>query len=177
MDGSISAKVPALSRHEIDQFIRLAASSSRRRHPKILHEPGAIFNRVVNFVMHDSYMQPHLHPGPEKIEKIHLIEGNMAVLFFNDRGTVTTIHPLEKGRRDYVEVPAFTWHTYVTLSDHAVTYETMMGKYEPESWKEFAQWAPREDDPTAVSYLHSLKATAAASSAGRGLSQRSSSER
>ena len=109
----------------------------------------------------DSYMQPHLHPGDEKIEHIHLLSGKLAVLFFDDHGAVTRITTLEPGGVQMIEVPAFTWHTYVILAD-TITYETMMGQYEPQSWKEMAQWAPAENTAGSQGYLQALKAEAAA---------------
>ena len=68
---------------------------------------------------------------------------------------------LERGQVEFVEIPAFTWHTYVMLSEHAVTYETMMGKYEPDTWKSSAAWAPPEGSAESVPYLAALKAAAA----------------
>lgn len=150
-------KIPQLSQQEIQEGIRQADSSVRRRHPKILHNPGDEFNRVINFMMEDSYMQPHLHPGDEKIEKIYLVEGRLAVLFFEDNGAIKGVTVLEKGGVEMIEVPAFTWHTYVMLTHHAITYETMMGKYEPQTWKKFFTIAPLENSPESISYLNTLK--------------------
>jgi cupin fold WbuC family metalloprotein len=152
--------IPPLSKDEADKGLSQADASTRRRHPKILHDPGDEFNRVVNFIMHDSYMQPHLHPSLEKIEKIHVMEGKMAVLFFDDLGVVTEVTILESDHDEFIAVPAFTWHTYVMLSEHVISFETMMGKYEPETWKEFAQWAPEENTPESSAYLRSLRDTA-----------------
>ena len=152
--------IPLLSQDEADKDLCRAEASMRRRYPKILHSPGDEFNRVVNFIMYDSYMQPHLHPGPEKIEKIHVMEGKMAVLFFDDLGVVIKVTILESGHDEFIAVPAFTWHTYVMLSEHVISFETMMGKYEPETWKEFAQWAPEENTPESSKYLLSLRDTA-----------------
>lgn len=156
-----STQIPQLSEQEINDSLLRATNSTRRRHPKILHEPGDEFNRVVNFILPDSYMQPHLHPGEEKIEHIYLIQGKIAVLFFDDRGTVQEVVVLEQGLLEQVEVPAFTWHTYVMLSEYAISYETMMGLYEPKTWKKFAEWAPPENSAESLSYLNSLKAEAA----------------
>jgi len=148
--------IPCPGQQETEALLVLAANSPRRRHPKILHNPGDEFNRVVNFIMRDSYMQPHHHPGPEKIEKIYVLEGRMAVLFFDDAGAVTKVTHLE-GPSGFIAVPAYTWHTYVMLTDHVISYETMMGRYEPASWKEMAQWAPVENVPESAPYLESLK--------------------
>ena len=82
-------QIPELQSSEIKEGIDKANASDRRRFPKILHQQGDEFNRVINFMMEDSYMQPHLHPGEEKIEKIYIIEGRLAVFFFDDAGAVT----------------------------------------------------------------------------------------
>lgn len=150
-------EVPQISEIEIQNGLQQAGSSPRRRHPKILHSPGEEFNRVINFMMEDSYMQPHLHPGDEKIEKIYLIQGKLATLFFNDDASVKDCIILEKGKKEMVEVPAFTWHTYVMLSESVVTYETMMGKYNVQTWKELSGFAPSENSAQSGPYLVSLK--------------------
>ena len=153
----IDYKIPELSDQEIKKFLNLAASSEKRRYPKLLHSPGDEFNCVFNFMMQDSYMQPHLHPGEEKIEIIHLIQGKVAVIFFDDQGVVKKYIMLENGGIDFIEVPAFTWHTYVILTDYAVTYETMMGVYKPETWKKFSDWSPQEGGDDCHAFIALLK--------------------
>lgn len=150
-------QIPQLSEQEIIEGLLSAGSSARRRHLKLLHNPGDEFNRGYSFTMQDSYMQPHLHPGIEKIEEIYLIQGKIAVLFFGDRGAVIQIVLLERGGVECVKIPAFSWHTYVMLSESAITYETMMGRYEPKTWKKFAEWAPPENSSESLAYLISLK--------------------
>ncbi len=151
------AEIPRLSEQEINDGLLSASSSVRHRHPKLLHNHGDEFNRVVNFIMQDSYMRPHLHPGDEKIEEIYLIRGKIMVLIFDDQGFIVELVLLEKGQKEYVKIPAFTWHTYVMFSESAISYETMMGRYEPETWKEFAEWAPPENSPESLTYLNFLK--------------------
>ena len=149
--------IPNFSEQEIEEGLAQARVSPRHRFPKILHKPGDECNKVFNFITCDSYMQPHLHPGDEKIEEISLVKGRAAVFFFDDSGDVVEILLLKKEGVDRVRVPAFTWHTYVMLSDEVVTYETMMGKYDPMTWKRFAAWAPVENTAYSQAYLNSLK--------------------
>ena len=149
--------VPNLSLAEIDKNLRIAADSPRRRHPKVLHRSGADFNQVFNFLMEDTYMQPHMHPSQEKVESMHLIQGVCAVLFFSGIGRIEDTVVLEENGIRNVQVPSFTWHTYVILSEDAVIYETMMGRYEPATWKTFPDWAPSENDPEADNYLRRLQ--------------------
>ena len=153
----ISIKTPQLSEKEIKEYFVLAQNSERRRAPKILHKKGDYLNKVFNFVLSDSYMHPHLHPDTEKIEKMYLIKGSFALLIFDNKGNITESIKLEEGKKEFIAVPAFTWHTYIMLSNEVVIYETMEGFYEPNTWKKLASWAPEESSHDSLSYLKSLK--------------------
>jgi cupin fold WbuC family metalloprotein len=150
-------EIPKINYTEHQEGIDNAKASVRRRFAKILHNPGDEFNKVINFLMNDSYMQPHLHPGDEKIEKIYILEGRLAVFFFDDAGEITKTTILEKGGTEMIAVPAFTWHTYAMLTDYAVTYETMMGKYDPQTWKDFFTIAPAENTEESIIFLKKLQ--------------------
>lgn len=150
-------KIPDLSSDEIVQYFSVAKSSERRRSPKILHKQGDYHNRVFNFILADSYMHPHLHPSEEKVEKMYLLEGSFALITFDDDGEVTNTYVLAKGTRESIDVPAFTWHTYVMLTKEVIVFETMEGVYNPSTWKEMASWAPSENTPDAPAYLEMLK--------------------
>lgn len=154
MNASI---IPSLTNEEKREFLRLANESIRSRAPKIQHDKGDYLNKVFNFILSDSYMHPHLHPGEEKIEKMYLIEGSFALILFDDDGRVTETIVLKKSGREQINVPAFTWHTYVMLTDEVIVYETMEGVYHPDTWKKLAVWAPAENTLEAVEYLSFLK--------------------
>tara|TARA_B100000959_G_C14786093_1_gene543570 strand:- start:317 stop:802 length:486 start_codon:yes stop_codon:yes gene_type:complete len=150
-------EIPDLLNNDVNSHFESAANSERRRSPKILHNKGDYHNKVFNFILEDSYMHPHLHPGEEKIEKMYLIKGSFALILFNKVGTVKECIVLEKGKKDFIEVPAFTWHTYVMLSDEVIIYETMEGVYSPNTWKKLASWAPEESSHQSLLYLEELK--------------------
>ena len=149
--------VADLSADEVRHYFLEAEKSERKRSPKILHNQGDYYNKVVNFVLDESYMQPHLHPGDEKIEKMFLVEGSFALVLFDNNGDISDSIILEKGGRELINVPAFTWHTYIMLTKKVIIYETMEGVYEPSTWKEMASWAPLENTPEALHYLSFLK--------------------
>ena len=150
-------RLPILSEHEIKSFFLKAKQSDRKRFPKILHAKGDYKNKVINFVLKDSYMKPHLHPGVEKIENMYLLKGSFALILFDDNGEITETILLEKGKKETIHVPAFTWHTYIMLSNEVVIYETMDGVYDPLTWKKMAPWAPEENEKLAKKYLYALK--------------------
>jgi cupin fold WbuC family metalloprotein len=149
--------VPVFSADEVKYYFLEAENSERKRFPKILHNQGDYYNKVVNFVLDGSYMQPHLHPGEEKTEKMFLVDGSFALILFDNSGKVSDSIVLAKGGIESLDVPAFTWHTYVMLTEKVIIYETMDGVYEPSSWKEMAPWAPLENTKEAVNYLSFLK--------------------
>ena len=153
----IIKEIPSLLDKEIKSHFDLAANSEKRRSHKILHKKGDYHNEVFNFMLEDSYMHPHLHPAEEKIEKMYLIKGSFALILFNKVGKVEESIILEEGKKDFIEVPAFTWHTYVMLSDKVIIYETMEGFYEPNTWRALASWAPEESSRRSLLYLESLK--------------------
>ena len=149
--------IPEISSSEIDFHFGEASKSGRRRSPLILHKKGDYYNKVFNFILIDSYMHPHLHPSSEKKEKMYLVKGSFGLLIFDDDGKVTDTIILKEGENTFLEVPAFTWHTYVMFSEKAIIYETMEGQYSPDSWKKLAPWAPTENSLDANPYLLSLK--------------------
>ncbi len=146
-----------LSALEIKEMFLAATNSPRRRYPKIIHESGDRLNKVFNFLKSDTYMQPHLHPSKEKIEKMTLVQGKFALLYFDDRGEVSDVMVMRKGGKEYVEVPSNTWHTYVMLTDNVLVYEEMLGVYNPATWKKLAKWAPSEKSTKNFNYLKELK--------------------
>ena len=149
--------LPEISQSELENLLSEARNSPRHRYPKILHEKGDVLNRVINFMLDNTYMEPHLHPGIEKIEDIYLLEGKLSVIEFDEVGKIEKTTILDKGDKRHIQIPAFTWHTYVVLSDYAVTYETMMGQYDPKTWKNFSDWAPKEGLQESEDYLLYLK--------------------
>ena len=148
---------PHLAQSKIEFLTKQALEAIRLRYAEILHKPGDELNRVVNCICNPSYMRPHLHPGPEKIEEITVLQGTLCLLFFGDRGEIVRSTTLSAKAEKFIRIPAFSWHTYVISSQICITYESMMGRYDPKTWKEMAPWAPEENTEQADKYLSELK--------------------
>ena len=153
----LTKKIPKLSKKDINQHFVLAKDNISKRALKILHRNGDFFNKVFVFLLKDTYMQPHLHPGYQKKEKMFLFRGSFCLLFFNDNGKVVKKILLDDKKKNYFEIPPFTWHTYVMTSENVVIYETMNGIYNPKTWKKMANWAPKENSRQAKHYFKKLK--------------------
>ena len=152
-----SQKLPNISDELFNKILHLAKKSNRHRHAHILHKSGAEFNEALNIMEHNSYMHPHLHPSKEKVEQIYIIKGKVCFFYFDDNGNIIEKINLCAEGENHISVPAFSWHTYVITSEVALTYETMMGKYDPKTWKKHANWAPKEQSEKSYHYLQKLK--------------------
>ena len=148
--------IPNLPLNTRVKYFNEAKNSKKKRFPLVIHKQGDEFNQVFNFILKDSYMKPHMHPGPYMIEKMHLIFGSFKLIFFNKKGIPTKIYYIDK-KNSRVEVPARTWHTYVMTSKSTIVFETMVGKYDPKTWKIMSSWAPDESSHNASEYLQFLK--------------------
>tara|TARA_B100001059_G_C17655158_1_gene486554 strand:+ start:401 stop:889 length:489 start_codon:yes stop_codon:yes gene_type:complete len=149
-------KIPNLTSGNKRFYFNQAQLSERKRSPYIIHKKGDEFNQVFNFILANSYMKPHMHPEPGMIEKMHLIDGSFKLILFDNNGGPEEILNIEKpGQR--IQVPANTWHTYVMTSKSTIIFETMMGVYDPKTWKKTPNWAPDENSEKAEEYLQYLK--------------------
>ncbi len=148
--------IPKIKKNQIKDYFEQALSSEKKRFPLILHKKGDYLNKVFNFLIKGTYMHPHLHPGKEKTEKMSVVVGSFKLIYFDDYGNVIKNMVIDKEFQNYIEVPPFTWHTYIPLTDKVLVYETMNGTYEPSSWKRLANWAPKESDNNYEIYLKKL---------------------
>ena len=152
-------KIPELSQSEVILALGEAENSERKRAHKILHAEGSTFNQVFNFMLYESYMQPHMHPGEEKIEFMYLLQGEFKLIYFDNDGRIVSNKIYNPSEEYPIKIPAYTWHTYVMMTREVVTYETMMGRYEPSTWKKMAKWAPQESSTEAAQYLKRLRSS------------------
>jgi len=150
-------KIPDLNSYEKNILNELALISPRRRAHKVMHKPGSYHNEVFCGLLKGTYMRPHLHGDIEKIEYIYILDGNLGIVFFDNDGNANNCRVLDSKVYPLVRIPAFTWHTYVPLSDFVLTFETMDGIYEPNSWKDFPAWAPEENTAEALIFTKQLE--------------------
>ena len=96
-------------------------------------------------VMHkDTLFSPHRHPA-NKIESIHLIEGEMDVVFFSDGGEIQKIVKLSHnsvGSAFLYRIEDRQWHLPISLTEWVVFHEIYTGPYDKSLDVEFAPFAP-----------------------------------
>ncbi|HEY2382179.1 MAG TPA: WbuC family cupin fold metalloprotein [Terriglobia bacterium] len=138
-----------------------AQLNPRRREILALHRGNDDrLQRMLNAIQPGSYVRPHRHAAPPKAELLILLSGSMAFMSFLDDGTPDTknfvfLHQTKGALA--VDCREGIWHTFFALEPDTVVCEVKAGPYDPAAAKEFAPWAPSENDPAAHSYLASLE--------------------
>ncbi len=132
----------------INQTSEKAKYSDRKRMNFNFHpQADDSLQRMLNAVNIDTYIQPHKHENPDKVEVFLILRGRIAVVEFDDFGTITEYIILDSGKENYgAEIAPRTWHTIISLENNSVAYEIKNGPYNQAEDKDFASWAPKEGD-------------------------------
>lgn len=142
----------------IDKTSEKAKNSARRRmnynfHPKLDDE----LQRMLNAIEPGTYIQPHKHENPDKTEVFMVLKGRILVVKFEDGGNVVDFEILDPKKGKWgAEIPPATWHTIISLEEGSVAYEIKNGPYNPIDDKNFAPWAPKENEKGVENYLNTL---------------------
>ena len=144
----------------IAQLLSRAAASPRRRMNLNLHaEQTDPVGRFLNVGIAGTYVRPHRH-RIDKWELMSVLQGRFDLVTFTSEGTVKSRVTLCSEDACVVEVPGGEWHGAIFHAPAAVVLEIKAGPYEPELDKEFASWAPSEDDPAAPGFVTWLETAA-----------------
>jgi cupin fold WbuC family metalloprotein len=147
----------AVTQAMIDELMVQAAASPRRRVIYRLHEHEELVQRMVNALMPGTYVTPHKHENPDKVELFSILVGRVACIEFDGVGSVREMLIMDaNGPVRMVEIVPRTYHALVALAPSALV-EIIQGPYDARTHKQFAPWAPLEDDPAAADYLRKLE--------------------
>lgn len=107
--------------------------------------------KLFNAIKENSYIRPHRHSLDPKEECLIAIKGLFELIIFTDQGIIESITFLwsEKYSEKLsiasgLELPAWVWHTVISLEDDSALFEIKGGPFNPSLAKEFAPWAPEE---------------------------------
>lgn len=143
----------SITQVEIEHLIYEAKQSSRKRAILRLHEHEEPVQRMVNAMIPGTYITPHKHEKPDKVELFSILFGKIAVVEFDERGEIVDVVELSAdGQNKVVDIPPRTYHTLIPLQPSAAL-EIIQGPYDAATHKTFAPWSPPEDNPKASDYL------------------------
>ncbi|HMA36504.1 MAG TPA: WbuC family cupin fold metalloprotein [Chloroflexia bacterium] len=154
----------ALALRPIDRIlldmVALQAQRAPRRRALVRYQalPEAV-QRMLNALEPGSYVRPHAHLTPPKVEVFLALRGRGLVVRFDPRGAILETAVLTPaGPQHGVEIPPGAWHTALALEPGTVFYEIKEGPYDPATDKTLAPWAPDEADGAAGhTYLADLR--------------------
>jgi cupin fold WbuC family metalloprotein len=144
----------------IAQLLSRAAASPRKRANLNLHtEQTDPVGRFLNAGIVGTYVRPHRH-RMDKWELVSVVKGRFDLVTFTSDGVVKSRVTLCSEGASVAEIPGGEWHSAVFHAPAAVVLEIKAGPYERELDKEFASWAPPEDDPAAARFVNWLETVA-----------------
>jgi cupin fold WbuC family metalloprotein len=142
---------------------RLAAVAAKARTtPRLrmndnLHAMDDPIHRLLNATEPGTYVQPHRHGTPAKVETLCVLAGRGAIVLFDDAGRVTEKAILSpRGPVFVAEVPANAWHTLLALEPGTVWFEVKAGPYAAPPAQDVAPFAPAPGAAGAAAYLDDL---------------------
>jgi len=135
-----------------------ARNSPRLRIMQPIHRSNTgKVQRLINFMQPGSYVRPHRHRQPQAIETLVVIHGGIALFLFDEDGTLRDGAVLYAGQPGCLaDMEPDVWHTILPLTADTAVLEIKAGPYDAGSDKEFASWAPAENEPAAESYRRML---------------------
>lgn len=149
--------IKKVDKNLIKATLQKARESPRKRAVYCLHKPDEILQRMINAGLEDTYVRPHKHENPDKLELFFILKGKVGVIIFDDKGDIKDSVVLSEDGTKVAEIPLRAWHSFIILSKEAVLFEIIMGRYDPKTHKEFAPWAPEENSEESEEYLEKLK--------------------
>ena len=147
-----------ITQQMIRDLIEQAQQAKRKRTIYRLHEHEEPVQRMINALVPGTYITPHKHENPDKVELMSILAGRVALIQFTDAGDVDEIHIIgDHEDKKIVDIPPRTYHNMVALSPCAVL-EIIQGPYDAATHKQFAPFAPQEGEDGTAAYLANLEA-------------------
>jgi len=142
----------------INPIIKKGQESPRKRKNFNFHPDASDpMHRMIHASNKGTYVQPHKHENPDKIEAFIILKGKVLVIEFNDEGEIMDHIMMDPNSGNHgVEIPARVWHGLITLENDSVFYEVKNGPWDSSNDKFFASWAPKEGDAESEIYMNMI---------------------
>lgn len=152
-------EIQLITSQTLDEISLQAKQSPRlRKNYNFHHSDQDVCHRLLNAMEPGSYIQPHRHLDTNKDETLIVIRGKMGLILFDNDGNIEEKALLKPdGHTMMVNIPHGKFHTWISLAEWSVFFESKAGPFLPLTQEEKAFWAPKEEDESSAGYLASLK--------------------
>ena len=147
----VSGDILRVDSLQLEQLKTDARNEPRQMARLCLHQgtEDRVHEMVIAFTR-KAYVIPHRHLA--KSESFHVIEGSLAVVFFDNDGDVT--NRIELGvsgseRSFLYRLNTSLWHMALPLSEYVIIHEVTGGPLLSED-TEHPYWAPKESEPDRI---------------------------
>ncbi|MBE9531240.1 MAG: WbuC family cupin fold metalloprotein [Proteobacteria bacterium] len=135
----------------LNETSKKAKLSERLRMNHNFHELSDNLQRMLNAIEPESYIQPHRHLDPPKVELFLILRGRAAVILFDQDGSVLDSKVLTPtGDCHGVEITPGQFHSIISLESDTVVFEAKDGPYIATTDKDFASFAPSPEEKEAA---------------------------
>lgn len=142
----------------LNDVVTNAKNAARLRTNLNIHDSAdAAVQRLFLAFEPDTYIRPHRHPQKHKWELLILLEGELDALIFNNAGEVIEKIAMSPTATRAIELPANTWHSYISKKSGTLALEIKEGAYLPATVQDFLPMSPAEHSVEATNYLRWMK--------------------
>ncbi|MGL1934966.1 MAG: WbuC family cupin fold metalloprotein [Fibrobacterales bacterium] len=134
-----------------------ASNNPRKRKNLNVHQLEDPIQRFFNALEPKTYVQPHRHIDPPKIETFIHVKGAFLVVLLKDDGSILRVERFSNSKENIVmDLQPGVWHTLICEEPSTVYFEIKTGPYKAPTDKDFAPWAPKPETLEAQHYLDQL---------------------
>ena len=142
-------KIVTFNKTIVSKLKKLADKSKNKRSRVIIHlDRNSKVNEMIICLKKNSYIQPHIHPI-SKTESYHIIEGEMNVFIFNQKGKILKIVKMgvhKKGYIFYYRMNIGIFHMPVATSRYCVYHEVFAGPFKKRRDVKYSKWSPNQNE-------------------------------
>ena len=147
--SAVKGPTATLSRYALDRLREQALRHCQKKARILLHgDPGNSLHEMLITHCDGSYIRPHINEYSAK--SFLVLEGEMMVFFFDDRGGISDrclLRPEKSGGDFMLRFQNPVFHTLVVMSETVSFLETVLG---PHRQTRYAEFAPEPSDRLAV---------------------------
>ncbi|MGL1901928.1 MAG: WbuC family cupin fold metalloprotein [Fibrobacterales bacterium] len=149
--------ITCITSHDLTHLSTEASINPRKRKNLNIHQLDDPIQRFFNALEPNTYIQPHRHIDPPKIETFIHVKGSFLVVLFNDNGTIVRVERFSDLKENIVmDIQPGVWHSLICEEPNTIFFEIKTGPYRAPTDKDFAPWSPQPDTHEVKAYLEQL---------------------
>lgn len=147
-------RLMGVDRKMIDELKRIAVTEKKNARLCVHASPEDDLHNMIICQHKGTYIRPHKHTA--KSEGIHLIEGKLTSVIFDDAGNVLKKVNMASNTVFAVRTEKNYYHTYLPTSEYVIYHESKPGPFNRESDSIIAPWSLDETSENLAYFINTL---------------------